>query len=140
MKHESNTLWKENFHFTTEIDGLEVHFDNVHGKGEAQGVSPKKMLLSSLAGCSGMDLVAFLQKKHKVPFSDFSMQTTGTLTEVLPKYYDQIHLTYTIRIAKEHQHLVNEGVTLSLEKFCGVQAMLEKAATITHEIVFLPEA
>jgi putative redox protein len=137
MTHAIATQWEHDFHFISKIDGQEVHFDATALPGaHNHGVSPKTILLSGLSGCTGMDVVALLQKKFKVPFSDFSISVTGELTDAQPKYYHKIHMVYSIKVAEEHQAKVEEAVNLSVTQYCGVHAMLSKAADITHEIKF----
>ncbi|MFM8911703.1 MAG: OsmC family protein [Flammeovirgaceae bacterium] len=137
MEYLTTTRWNEGFHFTSHFDGYDIPFDATAIKGNDKGVSPKTMLLSALAGCTGMDVVAFLQQKFKVPFSDFSLNVKGELTAVHPKIFNRIHVTYTIRVRAEDKARVHEAVNFSATKYCGVQAMLGKAAQITNEIVFL---
>jgi putative redox protein len=84
-----------------------------------------------------MDVVALLSQKFKVPFSDFSLEVKGVLTDVHPKVFSNIHVTYRIRVAEHGMEKVREAVNLSATKYCGVQAMLGKVANITNEIKFL---
>ena len=51
------------------------------------------MMLSSLAVCSGLDIVAIL-KKMKVELEDFKIKTLARLTEEHPKYYDEVTVVY----------------------------------------------
>ncbi|MDX2301261.1 MAG: OsmC family protein [Microscillaceae bacterium] len=136
MNYKTKTVWNEGYHFTTSFDHRETHFDAVELAKNPQGVSPKTMLLSSLAGCTGMDVVALLGK-YKVPFSDFDLEVSGEVTDTHPKYFHKIHVIYQIKVAEEHREKVEEAIQLSREKYCGVQAMLNKAAEITHEIKYL---
>jgi putative redox protein len=138
MSHFINTVWNEDFHFVSTIDQKQVHFDaTAISKDYNKGVSPKTILLSGLSGCTGMDVVSILNHKFKVAFSDFSIDVKGELTETHPKVYHQIHITYRIKVNKEFETKVKEAVDLSLNKYCGVSAMLGKTATITYEIQFL---
>ncbi len=138
MKHATQTTWKNDLHFESTIDKQSVHFDATALPGNhLEGVSPKKVILSGLAGCTGMDVAAILKNKFKIPFSDFSLDVEGELTESHPKYYHKIHLTYNINVAEADRDKVREAVNLSTEKYCGVHAMLAKAADITKEIQFV---
>ena len=58
-------------------------------EGKERIASPKAMMLSSLAVCSGLDIVAIL-KKMKVELDDFKINTVARLTEEHPKYYDEV--------------------------------------------------
>jgi len=138
MKHSTKTSWKQDLQFVARLDGQEVNFDATALPGnERNGVSPKTIVLSGLAGCTGMDVAAILTRKHRINFSDFSIDVDGELTETHPKYYDRIHLTYHIRVADENREKVADAVRLSTGKYCGVHEMLSKAANITHEINYL---
>lgn len=138
MKHSINTKWENDFHFISTLDNKEVHFDATALPGDHNlGVSPKTIILSGLSGCTGMDVVALLNKKFKVSFSDFTISVSGELTETHPTYYDKIHILYTIKVADGDKEKVNGAINLSLTKYCGVHEMLSKAATITHEVAFL---
>lgn len=138
MSHFINTVWNEDFHFVSTLDEKQIHFDaTALSKEYNKGVSPKAILLSGLSGCTGMDVVSLLDQKFKVPFSDFSIDVKGVLTEVHPKVYKAIHITYRIKVNKEFETKVKEAVDLSLNKYCGVSVMLGKTAIITQEIEFL---
>uniref|UniRef100_UPI00404A768D OsmC family protein n=1 Tax=Flavobacterium sp. TaxID=239 RepID=UPI00404A768D len=138
MTHEINTKWENDFHFISSLDNKEIHFDATALAGNHNlGVSPKTIILSGLSGCTGMDVVALLNKKFKVHFSNFDISVSGELTETRPSYYDKIHILYRIKVADADQEKVNEAINLSVTKYCGVHEMLSKAATITHEVKFL---
>lgn len=138
MSHFINTVWNEDFYFVSTIDEKQVHFDATSlSKEYNKGVSPKTVLLSGLSGCTGMDVVSLLNQKFKVLFSDFSIDVKGELTETHPKVYKEIHITYRIKVDNEFETKVKEAVDLSLNKYCGVSAMLGKTAIITQEIQFL---
>jgi putative redox protein len=67
------TTWKEALAFDTNADGHIVRLDTTkEGGGLDSGMSPKKMLLASLCGCSGMDVVDILNKM-KVHFTQLSI-------------------------------------------------------------------
>ncbi|HEX9827229.1 MAG TPA: OsmC family protein, partial [Flavobacteriaceae bacterium] len=51
--------------------------------GTNLGMAPKAMMLSSLAGCSGLDIVSILNKM-KVEIDDFKMEVVGELTHEDP--------------------------------------------------------
>lgn len=137
MEYTTTTKWNEGFHFTSHFDGYDIPYDATAIAGNDKGVSPKTMLLSALAGCTGMDVVAFLDQKFKVAFSDFSLDVKGELTTTHPKIFNRIHVIYTIKVDDGGRDKVREAVNLSATKYCGVQAMLGKTAVITNEIVFL---
>ena len=63
-------------------------------EGDNQKVpSPKALMLSSLAVCSGIDVVSILEKM-KVKLNDFKINTIGSLTQEHPKYYNKVSMEY----------------------------------------------
>src|SRR6218665_2361326 len=64
--------------------------------GTNSGPGPKRLMLASLAGCTGIDVVSILTKM-KVAFSELSIDTEATLSPDHPKIYDHVKITYTIR-------------------------------------------
>jgi len=100
---------------------------------EQRAVSPKQLLLTGLAGCAGLDLASLLPKM-RVPFSSLRVSIEATLSEEHPKIYVSMHIVYSVGCGLEHLESVERAVELSITKYCGVYAMLEKASQITHEV------
>ena len=90
MKHAINTTWKDKMAFDSHIDKHTVRIDTVTPLGDDSGASPKKLLLASLAGCTGMDVVSLLNKM-RVPITDFEMDIEADLTEEHPKVYSETY-------------------------------------------------
>lgn len=101
-----------------------------------QGPGPKSLLLSGLAGCSGIDVVDIL-KKMRVGFSDLSIAVEAEQTEEHPKVFKDIYVSYTIRTESANEDKVRKAIELSLEKYCGVAAMLSKNSTIHYNLQLL---
>lgn len=99
-------------------------------------MNPKALLLSGLAGCSGIDVVEILLKK-RVVFSDLNIDAEAEQTDEHPKVFKDIFVTYTIRTDAENENKVKKAIELSLEKYCGVSAMLKKNSTIHYKLVLL---
>ena len=104
--------------------------------GTDSGPGPKRLMLSSLAGCTGIDVVSILNKM-KVAFSDFSIDVEARLTDEHPKIYDEVTVVYRIKIAENEQIKMEKAVSLSEEKYCGVMAMFKKFAEVETKIEFL---
>ncbi|MFC2125677.1 OsmC family protein [Bacteroidota bacterium] len=136
MKHELEASWISGMGFETSFQGhnLIVDADEKFG-GENRGVRPKPLLLLSLAGCTGMDVVSLLEKM-RVPFEDLKVIVSGELTEEHPKYYHKIHIVYKFKGEGLDELKVKKAVNLSQDKYCGVSAMLKMAAEISWEIIY----
>lgn len=101
--------------------------------GHNEGLGPKAMMLSSLAGCSGLDVVSVL-KKMKVDLDDFKMEVQGTLTDEHPRFYHSVTVDYHFYGADLNQSKINKAVDLSVEKYCGVMEMFRQFAKVKTAI------
>ena len=127
--------WKEAMSFETTLNGHKIILDADEAVGGTdKGPRPKALLLVSLAGCTAMDVISILGKMRVQPEA-FRVETDGELTEEHPKYYHKLHLRYVFKGKDLPMDKLEKAVSLSQERYCGVSAMLSKAATITHEIV-----
>jgi putative redox protein len=136
--HKIETIHREGMAFSTDMQGHEIMIDATeeHG-GQNKGPRPKNLLLKSLAGCTGMDVVSLL-RKMRVEFSDFKIGVSGELTDEHPKHYHTITLDYQVKLADEKdQAKFEKAVNLSQDRYCGVSAMLSKAAEIKYHITYL---
>ena len=137
MGQTIETRWAGGMAFETYLDDHKLLADaHANFGGEDRGPRPKPLLLFSLAGCTGMDVVSLL-KKMRVDFEGFKIQVTGELTDEHPKYYHKIHLTYQFKGKDIDNSKVEKAVNLSQDKYCGVSFMLKKSAEITWEIKYI---
>jgi len=134
MKEEIIASWANGMSFKSLINKHEVTVDS-HPKfgGEDKGPRPKPLLLFSLAGCTGMDVVSLL-RKMRVDYVDFNIRVSAELTEEHPKYYHKIHLMYEFTGENIDRSKVEKAINLSQDKYCGVSHMLKQAAEITYDL------
>ena len=136
MIHKVKTTWKDKMAFDSQIDNHTIRIDIGGELGDDSGPSPKKLLLSSLAGCTGMDVVSLL-KKMRVNILGFEMDIEADLTEEHPKIYSEIRLLYRFFGKDLNKEKVEKSVRLSQEKYCGVSAMLRKNCPINYRIEYV---
>jgi putative redox protein len=135
--HLVTTAFNGNMAFTADVNGHKVLMDTTADDGgEDSGPSPKKLMLASLAGCTGIDIVSILNKM-KVEFSDFTISVHAALTVEHPKTYNYVKITYKIKLAEEDKSKMIRAVNLSTETYCGVFAMFETFAKMDTEIDYL---
>ncbi len=135
--HHVTTSFKEGMAFNADINGHKVMMDTTADDGgKDSGPSPKRLMLASLAGCTGIDIVSVLDKM-KVAFSDFSIDVHAALTNEHPQYYNHVKITYKIKLGGEDKPKMIKAVSLSQEKYCGVYAMFSKFAKMDTEIDYL---
>lgn len=139
MSEIVETHWMGDMAFESQIDQFTINLDASpeHG-GLNHGPRPKPLLLSSLAGCTGMDIVSIVRKK-RVDLKKFDIRIEAEMTDTHPKYYHKIHLIFTF-YGKDFEgndallSKITRAVELSSENYCGVSAMLKKSSEITYEI------
>jgi len=139
-EQETKLTWTKGMSFEAELQGHRLTVDAVeeHG-GKNLGPRPKALVLTALAGCTGMDVVSILNKM-RVSFDAFGVDVTGELTANHPKVYGKIHIVYRLKGENVDRTKVERAVDLSRTTYCGVSAMLAHTAEITHEIVIEPRA
>jgi putative redox protein len=120
----------------TNSNGHKVLLDNKSKtEGEVQGVSPMELLLMGLAGCSGIDIVAILNKQKINPES-LKMKVKGHRhAGEVPSLFHQIDIEIYLE-GEISPEKAKRAAQLSYDKYCSVSKTLEATATI-HHIVFV---
>ena len=132
---QSNVKWNSGLAFTAHQGSHTIALDaSRESGGMDSGASPKGLLLSGLGGCTGIDIVSILEKM-RVPLDGFEVQASAELTEDHPKVFKSIHLRYVFQGKDLPMDKLERAVILSMDRYCGVSAMLAKAAPLTWEIV-----
>lgn len=131
---KSTVRFENGMFFSGHLDGFEIPLDaDPKFGGQGKGMKPKELILTSLAGCTAMDVIAILRKMRLEP-EKFSVEASGELTQEHPKIYRQIHLDYRIRGNGITEDKVRQAVELSQNKYCGVSAMLKAIVPIDYSI------
>ncbi|MFT4621958.1 MAG: putative redox protein [Myxococcota bacterium] len=102
-----------------------------HG-GQDSGPNPKSLLLAALGGCTGMDVVSILHKMRQHP-EHLSVELDADLTDEHPRILRDIRVMFDVRGEVDPKKLWR-AVALSRDQYCGVHAMLAKAADIEVSI------
>ncbi len=100
------------------------------------GIAPMELLLVSVAGCTGTDVVHILKHKKRLPLRDVRVSVRGKRREAYPQIYTEVHIHYEIwsdapLAAKD----VEQAIRLSQEKYCSASAMLKAVAEVTYDYV-----
>lgn len=122
-----------NYHFETKNErGDIVHLDN-KSEENPQGSSPMDLLLRGIAGCSSIDVVMILKKQH-LELDDLQVEVEGFREDgAIPNVFKKIHLNFMLK-GDIPEAKAKRAVSLSMEKYCSVSKMLEKAAEISYEV------
>jgi putative redox protein len=126
---KTHTTWLKEQEFQCRQGHSSISIDG----NQQSGFSPKALLLAGLAGCSGIDIVEILQKM-RVKFSALEIDTETTQTNTHPRVFKDIYLVFKIKTGKENRDKVIKAIELSLEKYCGVSAMLRKHSPIHYRL------
>lgn len=103
----------------------------VASEPEQEGVSPMEMVAMGLGGCSSIDILSILQKQRQ-QIDHFDVEVDGErATDQVPAVFTSLHLHYRVDGDVEPKK-VRRAIELSLDKYCSVSKMLEKAATISY--------
>jgi len=102
--------------------------------GENRGVRPMELVLLSLGGCTGMDVVSIL-RKMRVTYTSFEIELDADRVLTHPKVYERLVLRYRLEGDRASSDQIIRAVKLSQEKYCSVSAMLARTAEVLVEIV-----
>ncbi|MEO6671154.1 MAG: OsmC family protein [Ferruginibacter sp.] len=133
-KHEIETQWMGKMQFNSLVNGHTIIMDAPERVGgEDHGPIPKPFILTALSGCTGMDVIAILNKAHK-EIQELDIKVTGELSKQQPIEYIAMHVFYDFKGDESCKQDALEAVKVSQEKYCGVSHMLRKALPVTWEI------
>jgi len=134
MKHIVDLCWKQNLAFETEMDGHPLIVDaSAAVGGDDLGPRPKKLMLTALAGCTGIDVISIL-KKMKIEPESFHVIVEGDLSEDYPQKYEKMKVIYQFKGKNLPLGKLEKAIKLSEEKYCGVSAVYRQAIGMSHEI------
>ncbi len=136
MAQEIKTQWEGQMLFNADTLGGNFKIDAAEESGgQGKGVRPKALMLTSLAGCTGMDIVSLL-KKMRAEVNDLDINVAGELTDEHPKIYNKVTLEYIFYGEDLKKDKIEKAIQLSAEKYCGVMEMFKQFAEITTVVTY----
>jgi len=141
MSHKVTTVWKENMIFESDNpNGYTFNLGQSENSNDPyKPLGPKAVMLSSLAACSGLDVVS-ITEKMKTEFANFKIEVQGELTGELtgehPKTYHTVNVDYHFYGKDLEEEKITKAVNLSVEKYCGVMEMFRQFANVETQIHF----
>jgi len=135
---EVNVHWKKGLTFSgVGAQNVEIPIDVIPEQGGlGSGASPMELVLMSVCGCSGMDIISIMQKKQQ-KVNAFSIKATGERAETYPKVFTRVHLEYTFDGENIDRAAADRSIELSLTKYCSVYPMLAKSIEFTHSVTIV---
>ena len=118
-----------------EIDsesGHRAEIDEGPPHGDDSAMRPTEMLLGTLAGCTGINVVLLL-KKYKQPLRSLEVEVDGERQEEWPKAFTKIRLTFhTAWDGKIDKDMVDKAIDLACNRYCPIHATLSRGVKIEH--------
>jgi putative redox protein len=132
--------WEGGLRFTSsDAHGHTVTVDAPERDGEPfDGFKPGELLLTSLAGCSAIDVVDILRKQRQ-DVTGVDIQVSGSQQAEAPWTWEEIHLAYVVRGRGIRRSAVERAIELSQTKYCSVGATIEARCRITSTVQIIEE-
>lgn len=136
MEHEVEAMWMDGMRFNALVQGHTVVMDAPERVGgNDEGPVPKPLVLTALAGCTGMDVIALLRKEGR-KLRSFAIRVNGMLSKGAPMVYVAAHLRFDAEGAADDQQALIGAVQRSQNELCGVAAMLRCSLPVTWQLRF----
>ena len=115
----------------------ELNFKGTNERGQSlqfsgakQSVSPMESVLMAVAACSAID-VELLLGKMRQKLDKVEVEVEGVRVDDVPAVFESIQLHYIV-YGDVKEDKAKKAVDMSIEKYCSVSTMLQKAVRITH--------
>jgi putative redox protein len=98
--------------------------------GDESGFRPMQVMLASLGGCSGIDVINIL-KKQRVDFDAVDVEVEGDRAQgVEPSPFTRVRLTFKVTGRTVDRAKAEKAVKLSVEKYCSAIASLNPGIVV----------
>jgi len=119
-------------------NGHWIMMDSTFNGGDGAAPSPIKLVLIGAGGCSGIDLVAILQKMRQ-NVTGVEVEIEGERAKENPAVYVKVRAKYIVRGRDLNHKRVEAAVELADEEYCAIAAMLRATADYAYEIEIIDE-
>lgn len=130
--------WQDGFRFDSrDTHGHSLTLDAPQSEGDSfQGFMPGDMLLTALAGCSGIDVVNILARQRQ-QVDGLEISVNGRQNPDPPWAWEDVAIHYTIRGSDLNPRLVERAIDLSENKYCSIGATIGGVTRLssTFEII-----
>ena len=101
---------------------------------EGRGFKPPELLLASLVGCAGVDVVRILEKKRQ-KFSSIEAKVDKQNAPEPPWCIEKIEVEWTVRGQGLKEKAVRDAVRLAEHSYCSVSASLTSELVTTVRVI-----
>jgi len=132
MISNATVKWVDGLHFEgTDEAGHRVIMDgDLESGGSDKGFRPTKLLLISLATCTGMDVISILKKKQ-AQVHGFEISVKAEANDEFPKKYHTMHVEYVLHGKSLLEEDVKRAILLSEEKYCIIRNTLAPSVKLS---------
>ncbi len=104
------------------------------------GISPMKLLLLSVAGCTAYDVVMILQKMREPIKGGLEVEISGgERRDEHPRIYTRVHIHYKI-YGNVKEEKARRAIELSQDKYCSASAHVKlSGAELTYSLEIVPD-
>jgi len=121
--------WQKEYMFRGENgNGIQIVMD---GNNE-EGLEPMSLLLLSLAGSTGINVINILDKMQ-VNYEDLSLQIEGERHKEEPGNLKRVTLKYVLKGSEMMSDKFKRAIDLSMRKYCSVLHSLDRSINIRVE-------
>jgi putative redox protein len=99
--------------------------------GTHAGATPMELLMVSLGGCTGMDVISVLRKMRQ-DVTSYEVRVSGVRATEHPKIFTSIQVEHVVQGRGLSVESVKRAVELSATRYCSAAAMLGQAARIDN--------
>lgn len=128
---DAKVTWQEGLTFTGTADsGFSVPLGaSVEAGGADDGFRPMELLITSLAGCTAMDVISILQKKRQA-VTAFEVRVHAERADEHPRVITRAVIVYHLSGHNLDEAALIRAMELSATKYCPAQAMFGKVFPI----------
>lgn len=132
-KKRSTVVWRDDMIFVGHSsNGYTIPLDAQKDVGgHNAGISPIELMLTSLGGCTGMDVISILRKKQQ-DVTAFEVRVEGVRADEHPRVYTEIWVHFIVTGHNVSKEAVERAIELSRDKYCSASATLRHTATIHY--------
>jgi putative redox protein len=132
MSQQVSVTLREGMYFEADAgDGVTISLDAAEDVGgQGRGARPLKMMLVSLGGCMGMDVISILRKKRQ-DVTGLEVRVRGDRrTDEHPHLYTHIYVTFVVSGHDVDPRAVERAIELSYTRYCPAVGLLKQAVPI----------
>ena len=130
--------WQNGFRFDSQdTHGHTLTLDAPQSEGDSfEGFMPGDILLTALAGCSGIDVVNILSRQRQ-QVKGLEISVNGRQKPDPPWAWEDVSIHYTLRGSDLNSRLVERAIDLSENRYCSIGATIGGVTRVssTFEIV-----